>query len=67
MWSFTQSPPVAVHCGYLFILGLCAELAACRVLPRDTGNTDADMRSIMDDLLEALQKYSSVLRKMVRD
>ncbi|KAK2845209.1 hypothetical protein Q5P01_011868 [Channa striata] len=53
-----------MHCGYLFILGLWVELAAGRVLPRGTATTDPDMQSIIEDLQEALQNYSSFLKNM---
>ncbi|KAK2909615.1 uncharacterized protein [Channa argus] len=53
-----------MHCRYLIILGLWAELAACGVLQRDTVGKDPDMQSIIEDLQEALQNYSSFLRKM---
>lgn len=51
------SDPVAVHCGYLCVLVLWAELAAGR--PVD------DVQSVIDSLQEALQNYNMVLRHTV--
>lgn len=60
---FSNPLPVAVHCGYLLFL-LWAELAASMVLPTDT--PEALRRSIIEDLQEALQVFSSSLSETVR-
>lgn len=54
---------VAVHCEYLLILflGVLVELAAGRALP-----PNAEMKSIVEDLHGALEKYNSYLKEDVR-
>lgn len=58
--------PVAVHCGYLFLV-LWAGLTAGRALPiNTTDKPDADVQSVIADLQVALNNYGSILNKTVR-